>query len=408
MDNKCINRRQFIGKTTFSIFSTSFGIPLLIINHESQNKKDEIIYRTLGRTKLQIPIISFGVMNSDSPDLLKKALEMGIKHLDTAHVYLRGNSEKVIGEVLEETGMRKKVYIATKMRFARDREENIFLPKGNAREPGATEDNFNNQLNTSLRRLRSDYVDILYVHSCYSQQMATFEPLMMALVKAKESGKARFIGISTHKNTSEVIRAAVDTGVYDVIEVAYNFMMKDREEVKKAIQYATRKGLGIIAMKTQGGRHLSENRKDEINHKAALKWLLNDENVCTTIPGMTTFDQMKLNFSVMSDLSLTDEEKKDLQLGYLRRGPLYCQNCRNCISSCPYKVEIPNLMRAYMYAEGYGNLIQSVMTIDELPEYRGLDVCLNCCLCVASCRFGINIKGRVRTLIEGGFYWTLR
>jgi predicted aldo/keto reductase-like oxidoreductase len=405
MSERGINRREFMGKTTLGLFSTSLGIPLLKSNDVNQEKKQKIIYRTLGRTKLQIPIVSFGVMNSDSPDLLRKALDLGIKHFDTAHLYLRGNSEKVIGEVLQQTGKRKEVYVATKMRFARDREKNVFLLEGNAREPGATEENFNKQLNLSLKRLRSDYVDILHIHSCYSPQMVTFEPLMKALVKAKEAGKARFVGISTHQNIPEVIKSVVDAEIYDVIEVVYNFMQKNRDEVKKAISYAASKDIGIVAMKTQGGRRSSEDSKNEFNHKAALKWVLNDENVCTTIPGMTTFEQMDLNFSVMSNLSLSEQEKRDLQMSYMMKGALYCQNCRSCIATCPHNVEIPNLMRAYMYAEGYGNLIQAGITIEELPNNRGLEVCANCSSCSASCRYGINVKTRVAALIENGFYY---
>lgn len=405
MSEKDINRREFVGKTSLGFFSTAIGIPLLPTNNVDQDKKHKIIYRTLGRTKLQIPIVSFGVMNTDSPDMIKKALDMGIKYLDTAHGYLRGNSEKVIGNVLEETGKRKDVYISTKMRFARDREKKMFLLKGNAREPGATEENLNKQLALSLKRLRTDFVDILYIHSCYSPQMVTFEPLMKALVKAKESGKARFIGISSHMNIPEVIKAVVESKIYDVIVVSYNFLQKDGDDVKKAIGYAARKGIGIVAMKTQGGNNLSEDLKIKINHKAALKWVLNDENVCTAIPGMTTFSQMDLNFSVMSDLPLSDKEKQDLQLGYMMEGPLYCQNCRSCIPSCPQRVEIPNLIRAYMYAEGYGNLIQAAMTVEELPQNRGLDACANCSSCIATCRHGINIKNRVMALIENGFYF---
>ncbi|UCE08023.1 MAG: aldo/keto reductase [bacterium] len=406
MDKNRINRREFMGKTTLGLFSTAVGIPLIKSNQDKPEKEQKIIHRTLGRTKLQIPIVSFGVMNSDSPDLLRKAVDKGVRYLDTAHVYLRGNSENVIGQVLEETKMRKEVIVGTKMRFARDRDNNTFLLKGNAREPGATEENLNKQLDLSLRRLRSNYVDILYIHSCYSPQMATFEPLMKALVKAKEAGKARFIGISTHSNIAEVMQAAVNANIYDVLLVSYNFMQQDRDEVKKAIAYAANKGIGIIAMKTQGGRRSGKEGQKEINHKAALKWVLNDENVCTSIPGMTSFDQLDMNFSVMNDLSLSDQEKKDLKMSYMMKDSLYCQNCRSCIATCPNSVEIPNLMRAYMYAEGYGNLIQAGITIEELPKNRGIEICAQCSSCIASCRYGKNIKHRITTLINNGFNYT--
>ncbi len=401
---KNMKRREFIGKAALGFFSAGLTTPFLKKGIDSQEKESKVIYRTLGRTNLRIPIVSFGVMNSDSPDLIKRALDRGINHLDTAHGYLRGNSERVIGEVLERGGNRDKVYVATKMRFARDNQKAVFLPRGSAREPGATEENLFEQLETSLKRLRTDYVDILYLHSCYSPQMATYEPLMNALVKVKKQGKARFIGTSTHTDMVNVIKATVDAEVYDVVLTAYNYVQEEKEAVRKAIRYAAEKGVGVVAMKTQGGRRLQQDPDVEINHQAALKWVLNDENVCTTIPGMTTFEQLDLNMGVMNDLSLTGEEQKDLQVAASMRGTLYCQNCRSCVPTCPQGIEVPKLMRAYMYAKGYGNYVQAGTTIAELPEMQGLDVCRECSQCTASCLRDINVGSRVKSLIAEGLY----
>jgi len=399
-----MKRREFIGKAAFGMVSAGLSAPLVKKVVAGQNQQPKIIYRTLGRTNLRIPIVSFGVMNSDSPDLINRALDMGINHLDTAHVYLRGNSERVIGEVLEKRGARDKVYVATKMRLARDREKNVFSLKGSEREPAATEENLITQLETSLERLRTDYVDILYLHSCYSPEMATYEPLMNALVKVKKQGKARFIGTSTHADVANVIRATADAEVYDVVLAVYNYVMEGKEEIKKAIAYAANKGVGIVAMKTQGGRRLQQDPDTEINNQAALKWALNDENVCTTIPGMTTFEQLDMNMGVMNDLTLTGQDQRDLQMAASMRGTLFCQNCRSCVPTCPNNVAIPNLMRAYMYAQGYGNFIQARTTIAELPEKKGLNVCRECSNCSASCRRGINIGSRVNSLIAEGLY----
>ncbi len=404
MGNKKIRRREFIGKATLGLCSTGLALPFLKSNAFTSEEPQKIIYRTLGRTKLRIPVISFGVMNSDSPDLIKRALDKGVNHLDTAHVYLRGNSERVIGEVLQKSGNRDKIYVATKMRFARDGEKNVFTLKGTEREPGASEENLFKQLAISLQRLRTDYVDILYLHSCYSPQMATYEPLMNALVKAKKQGKARFIGVSTHKSEPDVIRASVDAGVYDVVLTAYNFALNRRDKIKKAIQYAVSKGVGIVAMKTQGGRSMQQNSKIEINHEAALKWILEDENVCTTIPGMTTFDQLDQNFRVMNNLALSGKERAELLAASNLKGKIYCQNCRSCIPTCPNNAEIPNLMRAFMYAKAYGNYIQAEMTVAELPRKKGLKACQSCPSCTASCPNGINIGSRVKTLIEERLY----
>lgn len=397
MGAKDMNRREFIFRTTHGLIAAGIGVSNVRAASTEPSKSSKIIYRTLGKTELRIPLVSFGVMNSDSPDLIRKALDMGIKHLDTAHVYLRGNSEKVIGQILKERKCRDKVYIATKMLFDRDREKKVFISERVGKYGGATEKNFNEQLATSLKRLCTDYVDILYLHDCYGPLMPTYEPMMKVFVKAKESGIARFIGISTHANEPETIRAAADAGIWDVILTAYNFMQDNKEEVKKAIGYAAGKGLGVVAMKTQGGARLYPTI--QVNHAAALKWVLNDKNVCTTIPGITTFEQMDLDLGVMQDLELSDHEKRDLRISSMMRGPLYCQQCRSCVLSCPKKVEIPALMRAYMYAEGYGNLIQAELTINELPTECGLNVCQDCITCMASCRFGINIRDRLNFLM---------
>jgi len=267
----------------------------------------------------------------------------------------------------------------------------------------ATVEGFNEQLNISLDRLQTDYVDILYLHNCLSPEMATYEPMMKALVGAKEAGKARFIGVSVHQNVLEIIRATVDLGVADVMEVSYNYLDERKEDIRAANEYAAEKGVGIIAMKVMGGNRLNRDENVQINHKAALKWVLSDENVSTTIPGMTTFEQLDLNMSVMSDLQLTEDEKRELKVASLLKGTLYCQNCRSCVTTCPQHVEIPDLMRAYMYAEGYGNTYQAESTIADLPSDRGLEVCRQCSDCISVCRNGIPVSHRLQALMDRGF-----
>ena len=390
-----MDRRKFLRESTAGVFSASLAAPLLRAATDEKNENPKIIYRTMGRTKLELPVLSFGVMNTDSPDLIKKALEMGLKHLDTANHYLRGNSEKSIGRVLKQTGMRDKVYVATKVLLARDWEKGLFILEDTGFAPAATTENFSKQLDQSLERLQTDYVDILYVHACESANMVNFEVTMKAAMKAKEAGKTRFIGVSGHSST-EIIRAAVDAKIYDVVLAVFNFQREDKDDIAKAIAYAQENGVAIVAMKTQGGAQ-REGGSASFNHKAALKWVLNHEGVCTAIPGMTTFEQLDLNFSVMEDLTLNDEEKKDLKLSSLDSGG-FCQNCRACVPQCPHKVEIPTLMRAFKYSEGYGNLSQAEWTLNMLPEHHGLAACRSCSNCRVNCTHGMNIDRNVQTL----------
>jgi len=405
MKNKGVSRRWFIGGAATGVVSAGLELSGYQRAEAAEQTAPAISYRVLGRTGLKIPLISYGVMNSDNPDMLRRAFDLGLNHLDTAHGYLRGNSERVIGEVVEQRGNRDKVYIATKMYLARDRERGVFTSEASAREPAPTEENLFQLLETSLERLRTDYIDILYLHSCYSPAMATYEPLMAALVKAKEQGKARFIGVSTHRDEANVIRATVDAGVYDVVLTSYNYLQDHKDAIGEAIAYAAGKGVGVVAMKTQGGKRLNQKEGVEINHQAALKWVFANPHVCTAIPGMTTFDQMDSNFSVMADLDLSEAEERELKLASLLPGTYFCQSCRECVPTCPERVEIPSLMRAYMYAEAYGNTIQAEETIGSLPEDRGLQVCAGCTSCQARCRRDLPISDRVREM--AGARWTL-
>jgi len=346
------------------------------------------IVRTLGRTGLKIPVVSMGVMNADNPAVVQAALDAGITFLDTAWGYQRGQNEKMIGQVIAGRP-RDSFMIATKVPGPnRDRAmqglDNAGIEKA-----------FLAKFDECLVRLGLDHVEILYLHNNTEQAHVQNEAIIGALQKAKKAGKCRFIGITTHSNEPAVIRATVEAKAYDVILTAYNFRQDHRDEVRKAIAEAAAAGLGIVAMKTQAGAYWDKEKQDKINQRAALKWALNDPNVTTAIPGFTTFDQLKEDFSVVTDITLTPEEIKDLRLGGQAAG-LYCQQCGQCLAGCPKNLPLPDLMRSYMYAYGYRNLqaaheLVSSLDIDAAP-------CGSCASCTAVCAKGFDIADRVRDI----------
>lgn len=230
--------------------------------------------------------------------------------------------------------------------------------------------------------------------------------LIEALQKAKKSGKARFIGITTHSNEPAVIRATIEAKAYDVVLTAYNFRQDYRDELRKAVAEATAAGIGVVAMKTQAGAYWDKEKQQPINMRAALKWVLNDPNVTTAIPGFTTFDQLKEDLTVMTDLKITPQELKDLKLGEQVAG-LYCQQCGQCVPGCPKSLPIPDLMRSYMYAYGYRNLQAAHELVGslEVPE----NPCGSCASCSAVCVKGFDIADRVKDIsrlraVPGDFF----
>jgi len=357
------------------------------------------IVRTLGKTGLKIPVVSMGVMNADNPAVVQAALDSGIFMLDTANGYQRGRNEQMIGQVIKGKP-RDSYMIATKVPGP-GRDKSMQGLDGEALQKA-----FLDKFDISLQRLGLDHVEILYLHNNTTPETVQNQPIMDALQKAKKAGKARFIGITTHGNEPAVIRATIEAKVYDVILTAYNFLQDYRDEMRKAVAEATAAGIGIVAMKTQAGAYWDKERLQPINMRAALKWVLNDPNVTTAIPGFTTFDQLKEDLTVMTDLKLTPQELKDLKLGEQVAG-LYCQQCGQCVSGCPKALPIPSLMRGYMYAYGYRNLQAAHELVGSLDVAE--NPCGSCATCSAVCAKGFDIADRVKDIcrlrvVPGDFF----
>jgi hypothetical protein len=256
-----------------------------------------------------------------------------------------------------------------------------------------------NDFEGSLKRLGLDYIDIYYLGVLENRKTTLFEPFMRIMEKFKKEGKTRFIGVTTHNNEPEVIRAAVESKVFDVVLTSYNFRQKHKEEVKKAIDYAANAGLGIVAMKTQAGVYWDRERKNMINMKAALKWALQDKNVHTAIPSFSSYDEIIEDLSIMENLTLTPKEKEDLkigdEMGYLG---LYCQQCGKCISQCKWNFDIPTIMRSYMYAYGYKNPFKARETIEQVNfSHIG---CNDCSICTVNCTMGFDVREKVLDIIR--------
>jgi len=391
MDKKLIGRRDFM-KSTLAGFGGLFFLPQIDIKQElrvveAKGKEKKFVYRTLGKTGLKIPVINMGVMLTDNPNLIRTALDSGVLLLDTAHAYMAGRNEEVIGEVIKGRP-RDSYYIASKVSLPQDRTTGLYTE-------GATTEEFLKKLDLSLKRLGLDYVDILYQHGVTRKESVAFEAVLKAFDKAKKDGKIRFTGISTHTNEPEVIHAATDSKAYDVILTAYNFKQKYYAEVRKAIARASQAGIGIVGMKAiRGGNQQPPTVK---NITASLKWILQDPNVHTVVPGFTTFDQMEIDLSIMDDLTLTEPEKIELQKEASIRG-LYCQGCRQCLGQCPEHLPIPDLMRAYMYTYGYRNLAlaQDLIMSLNLPNR----VCEDCGQCPVKCSIGFNVSGKIRDVVR--------
>jgi predicted aldo/keto reductase-like oxidoreductase len=389
------SRRDFLKAGLFGIAGASIlkGCSSSQTDPVDRSKDRKIVYRTLGQTGLRLPVVSMG--SSYAIELVHMALDEGIAYIHTSSSYQERNHERILGDVFRDRP-RDSFVIGTSPDLPYEfGKGGLSLDLGLNADP----DLILQSIEGSLRRLKLEYVDIYYLCSISSPETARHEPYMRAFEKLKKSGKTRFVGIGTHSNEPALIRAAAESGFWDVVLTSYNFRQTHRQDIHDALSQAADAGLGVVAMKTQAGVYWDRARQNMINMKAALKWVLQDKNVHTTIPAFSNFEEMEEDLSVMEDLNLTPEEERDLRLGEeLGLAGLFCQQCRQCVAQCPAGLEIPGLMRAYMYAFGHKKPNKAQETL------RGFDsaalACRDCDACTVRCALGFDVRSRALELAD--------
>lgn len=134
--------------------------------------------------------------------------------------------------------------------------------------------------------------------------------------------------------------------------IGYNYKTQNLEELNTAIHRAAKAGMGIVAMKTTAGAARSKSGPS-INTDAALKWVLQNENISSIVSGMTSVELVQKNLKMIQNLKMTEQELKELGMTSENGLGLYCQQCQQCVPQCPHHLDIPTIMRSYMYAYGY-------------------------------------------------------
>ena len=356
-------------------------------------------YARLGKTELKISDISFGSASTSDPALVRHAFERSINYFDSAESYRGGNAEEAIGEALQ--GKRDKVFLTSKT-------------KAGASD---TRKDMMQALEQSLKRLRTDYVDIYFNHAVNDVARMQNQEWWEFTALAKKQGKIRFRGMSGHGgNLVECLDYAIDKKLVDVILVAYNFgsdpkfMDKLRHTfhwaalqpgLPRVLAKAKQKDIGIVAMKVLMGAKLNDMRPYENGgatfSQAAFRWTLSSQYADALIVSMTGKTQIDEYVSASGEYKLRKgdvdllERYAQLQLGN------YCQpTCNACESSCPEKVEIAEVLRTRMYAVDYRDPLLAK------SEYAALEknaaACLSCAhqSCLNQCPNGVPIATLTR------------
>ena len=323
--------------------------------------------RTLERTGLDVSEVGMGVMITSDPAQVRAALEGGVTYFDTARSYMGGRNEAILAEGL--ASRRKEVVVATKSR-ALGRKGSVIA-----------------SCEESLRALRTDVIDVFQLHGLSSRSQVLLPDHLEALVALRKAGKIRFAGVTTHYGMVEVMEAAVEAKVYDVVLTSFNFQVGP--EVVDAARKTAVAGLGVVAMKVMTGGYAAPKAAGLNPYQSALRWVLKHPFIASTIPSMTTFEQVRENLAAMgTEHTWTDDAV--LRMYALAAGGRYCRACGTCAGQCPEAADIPAALRALMYLEGYRQpeLAAQAIAAAAVP-------CGGCSACTVRCRFGIELPGRM-------------
>lgn len=333
---------------------------------ETDSQKHPLVpTRPFGRTGIDVPILSLGGM-FDIPNnqlMLKQAIRMGVTYWDTAHGYGNGVSETGFGQFFKKyPEERKKIFLVTK-------------------SPDRDIDGMTEHLNLSLKRMNTNYIDLFFMHSLRNTGPLTDKVRVWA-EKQKTAGKIRLFGFSTHRNMEECLLSAAGFDWIDGIMMTYNFRLMHKRKMKAAVDACVDKGIGLTAMKTQGGGQVRKTSEEELalggrflekgftEHQAKLKAVWENPQISAICSMMENMSFLMANSAAALDK--TRVSAADLQglIEYAEiTAPSYCAGCGDiCEKAVSEDIPIADVMRYLMYAESYQDQERAASRFRRLSE----------------------------------------
>lgn len=368
-------------------------------------------YRELNN-KDNLSVLGFGCMRFpkkgngfDVEEIIREltyAVDNGVNYFDTAYIY--PGSEEVLGKVLEQTGLRDKINIASKMPH--------YMMK--------SVEEAENKLKEQLKRLKTDHIDYYLMHML--PDVATWNELKNRgidkwIEEKKEQGVIRRIGFSYHGSSDMFIKLLHEYN-WDFCQIQYNYMDENSQGGRRGLNEAQSMGIPVIIMEPlRGGRlvnALSKEAKDVIakadrGYSAAewaFRWLWNQPGVTCVLSGMNSMDMVKENIRIASEMevnSLTEDDFKvyaAIKSALERDIKVGCTGCAYCMP-CPFGVDIPGCFKAYndSYTDSYFEGIKEYFMCTTMKQEKAMaSLCRQCGKCETHCPQGIKIRNELQNV----------
>ena len=348
--------------------------------------------RRLGRTNLQVSVVSIGAGGLDGPEPIARAVDKGMNYIDTSICY--GGSEKVIARALQlNKGLREKLIIATKWDAGYNWKKSEILES----------------LDDSLKRLGVSTIDIMQLHWLGGGHKVPDDgfnrldnpELYLAMEEAKKAGKVRFFGATSHAgDRSKILKHAIDKGAFDMLLIKMNVLDYESADIPSLLAHAKAKDVGVVVMKSQpaGDRVPKGYEKSKYSiFQANLRWVL-EHDVASVVHSKIGTDAGYQDLAVGAVQEKFGELDRALLYRYASAlSPDYCRSCgEQCVPACPHGIAIPHVVQFAMYDRQYGWHDQAKEHYLALPvAERWSETCLSCTKCNDSCSYGFDAAGQV-------------
>ena len=321
-------------------------------------------YRTLGKTNLTISRLGFGGIPIQRIDaegtrtLMHQLKDAGVNYIDTARGYTV--SEEYLGYALE--GIREDFVLATK-------------------SMSRTKEAMEADIATSLKNLRTDYIDLYQVHNPTPDQLKQVVApggALEALLEAKAAGKVGHLGVTAH--SLDTFRMALEMDWVETIMFPYNIVESQGQDL---IHACAEKNIGFVCMKPLAGGAIED-------ATLALRYICSNPDVTVVIPGMADPKELEQNIAAVADTSpLTEEEQKKFQAVRDDLGTQFCRRCNYC-QPCTAGISISNvfLFQGYLRRYGLGDWAKNRYSALE----KKASDCVECGLCETRCPYNLPIR----------------
>ncbi|GFK94377.1 L-glyceraldehyde 3-phosphate reductase [Fundidesulfovibrio magnetotacticus] len=359
-----LSRRNFL-KTAGAAGLAAGLMPAGVSAQSAAPQAGTMPRRKLGKTGVEVPVLGLGGMfdTVNNQLLLKQAHAWGVTYWDTAEGYGGGLSEEGMGRYFSRNpGARKDIFLVSK-----------FSHKGSGQDNTA-------RLEAGLKRLQTDYLDLFFVHAISSiDDMTPFKDWAKAM---KAAGKMKYFGFSTHTNMEDCLLGAAKLDWIDAAMITYNYRLMHTPKMREAMDSCAKAGIGLVAMKTQGGGPVKTDSEAELklagrflekgftDKQARLKAVWEEPliaSICSQMPSLTI---LSANVACARDRASLAREDVDVftKLAHATKDN-YCAGCGAiCQGAVDGLVPVNDVMRCLMYYRDYGDRDLAREVFASLPE----------------------------------------